>query len=101
MTKKLKIRLFSLAFLILSAIVLLTQTPESSDSPKQNAVTEQDILQVKLTDNGVVLIRNEEILKVYDIQPSILPGEDILLLREGISVDSESEADSLAENFDG
>ena len=101
MTKKLKIRLFSLAFLILSAVILLTQTPESSDSLGQNAVTEQDILQVKLTDNGVVLIRNEEILKVYDIQPSILPGEDILLLREGISVDSESEADSLAENFDG
>ena len=101
MAKKLKIRLFSLALAVISVVILLTDNTKCNIPAGENRETSNEIYVVRLTDSGVALLKNEEIIKIYDIQPSVLPGEDILLLYEGISVNSVSEADSLAENFDG
>lgn len=101
MDKKLKIRLFSLALLVISVVILLTDNTKGNIPAGENRETSNEIYVVRLTDSGVALLKNEKIIKIYDIQPSVLPGEDILLLYEGISVNSVSEADSLAENFDG
>lgn len=101
MAKNLKIRLFSLALLVISVVILLTDNTKCNIPAGEHRETSNEIYVVRLTDSGVALLKNEEIIKIYDIQPSVLPGEDILLLYEGISVNSVSEADSLAENFDG
>ena len=56
---------------------------------------------LKLYDNRLCLFENETVIKEYDINPSVLPSEDLYLLTKGIEVKDISEADSVAENFDG
>ena len=64
-------------------------------SPKENNL-------ILIIDNDVLVLReNDHILKFYDVNISVLPSEDILLLSNGINVNSVSEADEIAENFDG
>lgn len=99
--QKIKIRLFLLLFLMLSATIIFTHYTKSNILNPQKANTREDVFIVKLTDSGVALFKNKEIVKIYDIQASVLPGEDILLLSKGVSVGSVEEADNLAENFDG
>ena len=56
---------------------------------------------VKMVGNDICLFENNEVIKKYNIDANLLPGEDQLLLIEGIKVDSISDADLLAEDYDG
>lgn len=56
---------------------------------------------VKIYENFVYLFENDKIIKQYDIDISVLPGDDIELLIKGIKVDSVSDADLIAEDYDG
>ena len=56
---------------------------------------------LKSDNNKVFLYANDKICKTYEINPMLLPAEDIISLANGIRVASVKEADSLAEDFDG
>ena len=91
--------------LILSSITVFS-IPKSRTDENENvneiAVPQKANNLILIIDNNVlVLLENDHILKFYDVNISVLPSEDILLLSNGINVNSVSEADEIAENFDG
>ena len=89
--------------LILSSITVFS-IPKSRTDENVNeiAVPQKANNLILIIDNDVlVLLENDHILKFYDVNISVLPSEDILLLTNGINVNSVSEADEIAENFDG
>ena len=95
--------IFLLTLLILLSIIIVssskninTKTLENEEiSSKTNEYT------LKLENEKVVLFEGDKIIKQYDIILSVLPGEDIELLLNGIKVNSIAEADHLAEDYDG
>ena len=95
--------IFLLTLLILLSIIIVssskninTKTLENEEiSSKTNEYT------LKLENEKVVLFEGDKIIKQYDIILSVLPGEDIELLLNGIKVNSIAEADYLAEDYDG
>ena len=74
------------------------------DSQKTN-INEPDVKKSNfvliIEDNTLCLKDNEMTVKKYETNISVLPSEDILILTNGIKVKNISEADSIAENFDG
>lgn len=86
--------------LILLTIFLSSCNSEQTQAPK-DVSSSSNILEIKLVDDKIKLLENDKTIKIYEINPLVLPPEDILLLSEGINVKDESEADSIAENFDG
>ena len=93
-------------FLILSTIVVSLFTvsilnQKSEETSKNNNVIPICEYSVQIKNNKIVLLENDKILKEYEINISLLPGEDLVLLSEGIKVNSIKEADKLAEDFDG
>ena len=95
--------IFLLTLLILLSVIIVsssnninTKTSENEEiSSKTNEYT------LKLENEKVVLFEGDKIIKQYDIILSVLPGEDIELLLNGIKVNSIAEADHLAEDYDG
>ena len=95
--------IFLLTLLILLSIIIVssskninTKTLENEEiSSKTNEYT------LKLENEKVVLFEGDKIIKQYDIILSVLPGEDIEMLLNGIKVNSIAEADHLAEDYDG
>ncbi len=103
MEEKLKLRIFSVLFLTVLITIFLGQKSfrtESNNITNDSYDTKEYYI-IKIVDSKVSLLKENIIIKSYDIQPSILPGEDIKILSEGIIVDSVSEADRIAEDFDG
>lgn len=94
-----------LIMLLLLTIVLgiLTFTQKSDNSDENNSINTYttNIFTLKIINNELCLQNNDKTVKKYEINPSVLPSEDIYLLTQGICVKDESEADSIAENFDG
>lgn len=104
MLQKLWLRIAAL--LILAAVfVMLLCMPSTIEKPKDNDVsksqTDNSDYVLKLQDSKVSLLKDDKIIKTYDIIPSLLPGEDILSLTKGIEVADIAQADSIAEDFDG
>ncbi len=95
--------IFLLTLLILLSVIIVsssnninTKTSENEEiSSKTNEYT------LKLENEKVVLFEGDKIIKQYDIILSVLPGEDIEMLLNGIKVNSIAEADHLAEDYDG
>ena len=95
--------IFLLTLLILLSVIIVsssnninTKTSENEEiSLKTNEYT------LKLENEKVVLFEGDKIIKQYDIILSVLPGEDIEMLLNGIKVNSIAEADHLAEDYDG
>lgn len=92
-------------FLLIILLLLFTSTLAScQNNDKQNAKSSSNANNgyvLKLINNELFLINIDKAIKKYEINPMVLPSEDILLLIEGIKVEDEKEADSIAENFDG
>ncbi len=100
----LKIRCMIITLLILITIILATSNNDTSTRIHENEVSsaeKEKSYMIKLLDSKVSLYESNTVIKEYDINPGLLPGEDILLLSNGIVVKSISEADSIAEDFDG
>lgn len=92
---KIKIILLLITVIILSLCACGNQgniTPKTQEEHK---------FLLTISNNTLCLFDNNLIIKEYDVNISVLPSEDILLLTNGISVENVSEADSIAENFDG
>ncbi len=56
---------------------------------------------IALENDKVVLKRNGTAIKEYDVNITLLPGEDILILTEGVSFETIGEADMFMEDYDG
>ena len=93
---------FKRTLIIISIIFLFTITScnkNESTAPESSTIQNNYIL--KLVDDNLLLIYNEQIVKKYEINPKVLPSEDIKLLVDGINIENENQADLIAENFDG
>ncbi len=99
MKKQIKLKILSILF-IAGIFILSSCKSEQTQTPNDVSST-TSIFELKLIDNEVCLLSDKKTVKKYEINPRVLPSEDILLLTEGIIVKDENEADSVAENFDG
>ena len=95
---------FISVILLLSSLIVIS-IPKTAENTKNTDINineeENKTLCLKLDNETLVLFENEKIIKKYEISISVLPGDDIFLLTEGIIVSDITEADSIAENFDG
>ena len=89
------------ATILSSVIAIIIPKSENAEVSFEKKVNNENNLILIIKENSLLLISEETIIKTYDINPSVLPGEDIYLLTKGITVSSISEADEVAENFDG
>lgn len=99
-----RIVIIILFVLLIAAFLLVPITANSTNDYADEAKPSSQSAKILVfrLDNGVVsLYDNDKAIKSYDIDISLLPGEDVKLLYEGIVVKSEAEADMLAEDFDG
>lgn len=87
--------------LILFAILLKPKSIENEIINQEEKVKKEDVYIVKSEDNSVFLFKNGDAVKEYNIDIRLLPGKDIKRLTDGITVESESAADRLAEDYDG
>ena len=83
----------------ISALLLLNKNTPQNDN--DTLISSNAILSLRLVDNCLYLFESNEILKTYEINPLVLPSEDILMVSEGIIVKNVAEADLIVENFDG
>ena len=94
----------TLAILLILSSIVLFSIPKTDIIENVNEISvpqkETDLFLI-INNNTLVLLENGNILKSYDVEISVLPSEDILLLSKGIKVKDVSEADEIAENFDG
>ena len=94
----------TLAILLILSSIILFSIPKRDIIENVNEISapqKASDLFLVIDNNTLVLLENGNILKSYDIEISVLPSEDILLLSNGIKVKDVSEADEIAENFDG
>lgn len=94
------ILLFCLLAISLFLLPLLSNEPTTEQS-ESSISSYDDTLTLKLFENELCLFKSGEIIKKYDINPAVLPGEDIKLLSDGIAVKTLAEADTVAEDYDG
>lgn len=100
MKNQIKFRKILTILLILLMFTLFSC--KSNDKPTKNTPSKtENSFELKLIEDQLFLLNAEKTIKKYEINPKVLPSEDILLLIEGIKVKDEEEADLLAENFDG
>lgn len=106
MKEAIKQRIYILILSITTALTLfflprMTSKPEekidSDIAPKVNVET---IYRIELNNDKVVLMRDGALIKEYDVNISLLPGEDILILTKGVSFNSLGEADIFMEDYD-
>lgn len=93
-------------FILLAAVLLLlplfSKEPETiPPSDIESSSANEDILTLRLYENELCLFQNRKVLKKYDVNPAVLPGEDVKQLSDGINVASVAEADTIAEDYDG
>lgn len=93
--------LFILLAISLFLLPILSNEQDAPPSSSAESGTENNTLTLKLYDNTLCLFENREIVKKYEVNPSVLPGEDLGILSRGITVKSIAEADSIAEDYDG
>ena len=95
------VKILSILALLCCRLALLLV--ENKTPPKDNdtGTSSNTVFLLKLVDNNLYLYESNVILKSYDINPVVLPGEDILMLSNGVEVKNIAEADSIVENFDG
>lgn len=94
-----KLNRFIVIFILLCAFFMCACDDKGATTDNPSSV--ENIYTLQLIDNELCLLSNNRTVKKYDINPAVLPAEDILLLTDGIIVENENEADSFAENFDG
>lgn len=82
-------------------ILFFTFTILISRNRKSVSSQEERTYEIRLDNNIVYLFENNKKVKKYDIDITVLPGEDIEILLDGINVKSISEADIIAEDYDG
>ena len=99
----LKITILCILALLFSFFIIYPHTTNANNEPLiyESKTNKERIFRLKSVDNKVYLFENTTIIKEYDINPMLLPPEDIKLLSDGIILNSMAEADSLAEDFDG
>lgn len=104
MSESLKRRtvILGLIFILLITFIVICFLPtnEKPDNTPSNIKTTTEYI-VKLHENKIALFENEKIIKYYDINPTVLPGEDLSILVKGITVNTIAQADKIAEDFDG
>lgn len=99
---KKKISIFMLILSLIFSIFLVTVIKDNTvKTEKNNIKVSENQYQIKLESGKIVLLENDKIIKEYNINTSILPGEDLITLSQGITVNSIEAADKLAEDFDG
>ena len=87
--------------LLIFVFILSLFSCESQNTNTNEQELEKNSLVLIIEDNTLCLKDNETTVKKYETNLSVLPSEDILILTKGIKVENISEADSVAENFDG
>lgn len=92
---------FKIIFLLIITFILLLCSCDNQGNTSSSEINRQHEFVLSISNNTLCLFDNNSIIKAYDVNLSVLPSEDILLLTNGISVENISEADSIAENFDG
>ncbi|MEE0928375.1 MAG: hypothetical protein UIG59_04210 [Acutalibacteraceae bacterium] len=103
MSRKLNLKIILISLLaavLLIALVIDNSVKKGPESPSTDPVNETRYF-VKIEDDSVCLVKNNDIIKTYEIDITLLPGDDILTLMQGIEVKNPAEADLLAEDFDG
>ena len=79
----------------------ITNTPEEKiDSNAAPKVSVETTYRIELNNDKIVLMRDNTLIKEYDVNISLLPGEDILILTEGVSFSSLREAEAFMEDYD-
>ncbi len=92
---------FQLLLTILLIMFTLVSCQNSNEPTTNSSSNTENSFELKLIQDELFLLNYNKTIKKYEINPKVLPSEDILLLIEGIKVKDEEEADLLAENFDG
>lgn len=101
MNRQLKLFYIMLILLCISLICIPKFGQQTVSDSKRINQSEEIRFYLRIYDNTLCLFENDTIIKKYDINPLVLPSDDIYLLTNGIEVKDISEADSVAENFDG
>lgn len=99
MNKKIWVRISIISALLVICFILVFIT-NNNYKPETDEPDEKTYV-IRINDDTVCLFENEKIIKKYNIDITVLPGEDIEILLKGINVDDVSEADMLAEDYDG
>lgn len=92
---------YMIIVVIFLCIIPAFSSCKNSDTKTKIESSAQDNYVLTIKDNTLCLLNNKELIKEYNVNISVLPGEDLKLLVEGIPVKNLSDADSIAENFDG
>ena len=104
LNRRITILIVFLVFILVLLLVSL-ETNDNNSQSTNNHDNSSSVLQssmvLKIHENYLCLIANNEILKRYNVDLSVLPGEDLKALYDGINVESVEEADINAEDFDG
>ena len=87
--------------LLIFTFILLLCACDSQKTNINDPYVKKSNFVLIIEDNTLCLKDNETTVKKYETNISVLPIEDILILTNGIEVENISEADSIAENFDG
>ena len=90
-----------LVIITFAILPLFTKSGGNITSTKEPDVSSYTEMKLTIFNNELCLIIGSSVSKKYDVDISVLPGEDILILKNGISVKTISEADSIAEDYDG
>ena len=100
---KARYKLYILTCAVITAVTLTVTSIliNRSSSKTVSKISTANNYCVKMVGSNIYLFENNEIIKKYDINVSLLPGQDQLRLIEGIKVSSISDADLLAEDYDG
>ena len=92
---------FLLMLTVLLIIFIFSACQNSNEPTTKNSSNKENRFELKLIEDELYLLNFNKTIKKYEINPNVLPSEDILVLIEGIKVKDEEEADLMAENFDG
>lgn len=101
MNFRIKTAIFLILLCSIVGILFLDNDKPADNITKIDTNSPQKILSLRLVDNDLFLFEDDRIIKSYEINAVVLPSDDILILTNGIEVKDISEADSIAENFDG
>lgn len=93
-----KILLISaLTVLVITTILVVLISYETHD----NTQTDDNVYTIIADDQSVMLKYNDKVIKIYDINVSVLPPQDVMNLQNGIIVSSPEAADRIIEDYDG
>ncbi len=87
----------ALTVLVITTILVGFISYETQD----NAQTDDNVYTIIADDQSVMLKYNDKVIKIYDINVSVLPPQDVMNLQNGIIVSSPEDADRIIEDYDG